>query len=222
MLVRKSLANKKRLSQKGDTLIEVLFAVSVFSLVVVLALSVMNQGTAASIRSLQITLVRQEIDSQAEALRFMSSSYIAAYHSGYAPDTTNGSAATDPAEEYYEMIDDIGTGSVTPFGGDDKSVCPTAPSGSFILDTRRARYMPGNSDLLKPADPLSQTIYDGNELRQAQGIWIEAVRSAPSSDPNQTNTRYTDFHIRACWDAPGVGAAMNLGTIVRLYEPANS
>ena len=55
---------------RGDTLIEVLFAITVFSLVVVTSLAIMNQGTQAALRSLQLTLVRQQVDSQAEALRF--------------------------------------------------------------------------------------------------------------------------------------------------------
>jgi prepilin-type N-terminal cleavage/methylation domain-containing protein len=68
-----------RFSQKGDTLIEVLFAVTVFSLVAVGSLSIMNQGTTVAQRSLETTLVRQEIDAQAETLRFVHDSYIAAY-----------------------------------------------------------------------------------------------------------------------------------------------
>jgi len=74
--------------QKGDTLIEVLFAVTVFSLVAVGSLSIMNQGTATAQRSLEITLVRQEIDAQAEALRFIHDSYIAAY-----PNAVSGEAS---------------------------------------------------------------------------------------------------------------------------------
>lgn len=51
--------------QRGDTLIEVLFAFSILSLVIVGAMTIMNQGTLASQRSLETTLVREEIDSQA-------------------------------------------------------------------------------------------------------------------------------------------------------------
>ena len=214
------MLNRRGKNEKGDTLIEVLFAVTVFSLVVVLSLSLMNQGTSASIRALQITLVRQEIDSQAEALRFMSSSYVAAYYPGYAPSLTDGS--TTPAEEYYKMTQAIGTGSVSAFGGEDQDACPAAPTGSFIVNARTARYVPGAAALLQPAEAFAQTRYQDTTLQRSEGIWIEAVRSSQSSDPNQANTRYTDFHIRACWDAPGAGAPMNLGTIVRLYEPVNS
>ncbi|MBJ58357.1 hypothetical protein CMN24_01415, partial [Candidatus Saccharibacteria bacterium] len=57
--------------ERGDTLIEVLFAVTVFSFVVVSSLAIMNQGTAAAQRSLEISLVRQQVDAQADSLRFL-------------------------------------------------------------------------------------------------------------------------------------------------------
>ncbi len=212
-------AAPRRSLTRGDTLIEVLFAVTVFSLVVVLSLSLMNQGTSASIRALQISLVRQEIDSQAETLRFLNSAYVEAFHAGYAP-----TSETTPAAEYYRMIENITTADISPFGG-DKVTCPEAPNGSFLLNTRTAKFrsFSGNPGLKQPAEAFSQTVYNGDTLTAGQGVWIEAVRSTQKpAASNQSNTRYTDFHIRACWDAPGAGAPMNLGTIVRLYEPVNS
>src|SRR5664279_826252 len=70
------------LRTRGDTLVEVLFAVAIFSLVAVGGLAIMNQGTATSQRALEITLVRQEVDSQAETLRFLNASYVSAYKLG--------------------------------------------------------------------------------------------------------------------------------------------
>lgn len=179
----------------------------------------MNQGTSASVRALQISLVRQEIDSQAETLRFLSSSYISAFQEGSAP---NVAPTTPPAAEYYKMMQAVTTDDVTSFGSADGNECPAAPARSFVLNTRTARYQAYSGELMRPAEAFSQVVYNGATLTTAQGIWIEAVRSRPSADVNQANTRYTDFHIRACWDAPGAGMPMNLGTIVRLYEPVNS
>jgi len=201
--------------QRGDTLIEVLFAVTVLSLAIVMSLSIMNQGTAASLRSLQITLVRQEIDSQAEALRFLNSAYVATYTTGYAPIATDAS----PAAEYYRIIQNIkavGAKSVSVFGSTG-AACNKAPAGSFILNARSARLQAYNATKLTDASSYAQVLYkaDGS-LDTSQGMWIEAIRSAPSD-----GTSYTDFHIRACWGAPGTDVSMNLGTIVRLYDPTN-
>lgn len=62
--------------QRGDTIIEVILAVTIFSLVAVGALTLMNSGTSMSQRSLETTLVRQQIDTQAELLRFVSRSAV--------------------------------------------------------------------------------------------------------------------------------------------------
>ena len=58
---------------------------------------------------------------------------------------------------------------------------------------------------------------------QSEMIWIFAVKG--SVDKATTNssimiTNYYDFHIRACWQSPVGGEIQRLGTIVRLYEPA--
>lgn len=205
---------KRLRMHKGDTLIEVLFAITTMSLIIVLSLSLMNQGTAASVRSLQITLARQQIDSQAETLRFLNSAYVAAYSTG-----TSITAGTDsPAKVYRAILDSIevkGATSVSAFGGANSNNCSDAPSGSFILNTRTAHYQAGANRLVA-ATTYPQVVYNGDSLMESQGLWIEAVRSAASG-----GSRYTDFHIRACWSALGMSQVMNIGTIVRLYDPAS-
>ena len=208
----------RRTNNSGDTLIEVLFATAIFSLVAVGSLSIMNQGTATSQRSLEITLVRQQIDAQAETLRFLNSSYIAAYQPG-----SNYSVST-PAGQWQLMQNSIkatANTKVSDFGIDPAdNKCPTNPNGSFILDTNAAKFIDPSAGKLQSAQTFSQVIYDAsNKLLSAQGIWIEAIRSAISSDVNQANAGYIDFHIRACWDSPGQSIPVTIGTIVRLYEP---
>lgn len=61
----------------GDTLVEVMFAVGIFSMVVISSMTVMNSGTKNIQRDLEITMTRNEIDAQAEALRFIQSSHVA-------------------------------------------------------------------------------------------------------------------------------------------------
>src|SRR5690606_2036143 len=108
--------------------------------------------TATSTRSLQITLVRQEMDNQAETLRFLSSSYVANYYRGYNPNTTD--ASTSPAEEYFKVLRDIrarGATSVTPFGGGE-ATCRAAPAGSFVLNPKTATYQAYDASKVAPAD----------------------------------------------------------------------
>lgn len=63
--------------KKGDTLIEVMLAVGIFSMVAIAIVSVMSSGISGAQTALETTLTREEIDAQAEALRFIHSSYIA-------------------------------------------------------------------------------------------------------------------------------------------------
>lgn len=63
--------------KRGDTLIEVVFAIVIFSLVSVISIALMNKGIATSQASLEVVMARNEIDAQAEALRFIQNSFLA-------------------------------------------------------------------------------------------------------------------------------------------------
>jgi len=199
--------------QRGDTLIEVLFAFSILSMVIVGAMAIMNQGTIASQRALETTLVRSQIDAQATTLRFLHDAYVAKFQPNIAYD------ADTPAGQWAAMSDDISATAASSFA--NITSCPAAPSGSFITDASNAKYLSSGNARFVPAVTSAQVTYDPNtgSLSQSQGIWVEAIRSVPSTKVNQQNTGYIDFHIMACWDSPGQGAPMTIGTIVRLYEP---
>ncbi|MFZ2125149.1 MAG: hypothetical protein WA087_01685 [Candidatus Saccharimonadales bacterium] len=211
------MLNKNTSGVRGDTMIEVLFAITIFSLVAVGGLAIMNQGTATAQRALEITLVRQEIDAQAETIRFLNSSYIAAF-------VPNASfAANTPAGQWQLMEDSIistAAASASDFGAVG-ATCPfPLPNGSFILNTKNATFVAPSEGRVVASQTFSQVKYDGGgQVTAAEGIWIEAVRPDTVLGNNQSNTGYIDFHIRACWDSPGQDMPVTLGTIVRLYEP---
>ena len=195
---------------RGDTLVEVLFATAVFSLVAVGCLSIMNQGAATAQRALEITLVRNEIDAQAETLRFLNASYISAFNSD--PSTVY----SGPASQWKTMQDFIKS-------HDDNvtALDCTIPPNSFILNARRALYVAPTNFKPSAAKTFSRVVYDddilpapANVASSAEGIWIETSWNWPDDDVG-----YIDFHIRACWDSPGQSVPVTMGTIVRLYEP---
>lgn len=209
----------KKHRQSGDTLIEVLFAVSVFSLVAIGGLTLMNQGSNTSQRALEITLVRQEIDAQAESLRFLHNSYIASYQPGVSTYPAN-----PPAEQWVAMVASIKateTTVVSNFG--NYTTCPgSSPSGGFVINAKAAKFVAPSEfrAKFKEAEVFSRVKYDDTTILASHGLWIEAIRSADtSSDPDRANVGFIDFHIRACWDSVGLSVPMTIGTIVRLYEP---
>ena len=189
---------KNTKTSRGDTLIEVLFAISIFSLVVVGAVSIMNQGTAISQRALEITMVRNEIDAQAESLRFIHDSYILAY-----PNATSGHAA-----EWGNIVAKSNNVTVA----SDLGTCPLPNINTFAINVKTAKLI-DQANLTSTPSTYSQVRFDALNQPTAEGIWIEAVPSASSG------LRYIDFHIRACWNSPGLSVPVTLGTIVRLYEP---
>lgn len=191
--------------QAGDTIIEVLFATTIFSLIAVGGLSVMNQGTALVQRSLEIGLVRQQIDAQADALRYLNRAYVADYGKrGEAStrwETLIAAKAVSQAQNYNAVV------------VNDQCQLPAPSEFPFALDVHKLDSTP----LLMPqpdAATYAKVRYEESPV-VAEGIWIQAVRSRLVDD----RPGFYDFHIRACWKSPGQARPMTLGTIVRLYEP---
>ncbi len=201
-----------RYAERGDTLIEVLFAITVFAMVMVGSLSIMNQGTIAAQRSVEITQVRQQVDAQAEAIRFIHSAYVAAY----TPGTTLPSNGT-PAAQWNALLAKASPTPASQYGSATTATTCTVPtpSRSFFMNPRTATVVSVDSSNFKSPDAAAQINYPSSTSAQSDGIWIEAVQTAPNGAVNG----FIDFHIRACWSDPGMSRLMNIGTIVRLYEP---
>ncbi len=194
--------------ERGDTIIEVLFAVMIFSLVAVGGLSIMNQGTAMAQRALEIGLVRQQIDEQADALKYLNQAYVADYGKhGAATERWNkviGASAVTRAQRFDAMV--------------VNDTCQLPESGQmFALDSMKLNATDNTQKLAPVADgaTYAQIRRDTSGNARAEGIWIQAVRS-PTRD---NRPGFYDFHIRACWTTPGQAAPVTLGTIVRVYEP---
>ena len=61
----------------GDTLVEVALAIGIFSMVAISVVAVVSGSSSGAQSSLETTVTREQIDAQAEALRFIHNSYIA-------------------------------------------------------------------------------------------------------------------------------------------------
>lgn len=66
-----------RLTLRGDTLIEVMLSISIFAVVAMLSINLMNDGINTAQRTLEVEMARNEMDAQVEALRFIHTSYVA-------------------------------------------------------------------------------------------------------------------------------------------------
>lgn len=199
--------------RKGDTLIEVLLAIAVFATVMMIGLSTMNNGMSRALASLQLTMARNAMDSQAEALRFANAAFISDYRADRADAISNRAAKL--------WDENLIQGTQTQ--ASKLEDCAPTPN-AFVISTNDMVYHQGKTGGLTDAVTYPRISYgsgaDTNELvnirtpyRAAEGIWVEKVK------PDDANARYYDFHIRACWSAPGSNVNTTLGTIVRLYDP---
>ena len=62
--------------EHGDTIIEVCICVAIFAIVCIITVGMMNNGLNLAQRTLEVTMARTAIDSQAEALRFIHNNYL--------------------------------------------------------------------------------------------------------------------------------------------------
>lgn len=190
---------------RGDTIVEVMFAIAVFALVATGSLAVMNRGVQTTQRSLEITQVRQAMNDQAEVLRYIQQNALA----GDAVDS----------KIWNNLIASTNTESTaSKFGLNASNQCPSSRFGlglgshPFVIDP--STMQPETSNLFGDSGSVAypQIVHDkttGSYLG-TYGLWDEAVKQ-------QGTTNFVDFNIRACWDAPGGGVPVTLGTVVRLY-----
>lgn len=220
------------MNEKGDTIIEVLFAVTVFCLVAVGGLSLMNQGTAMAQRALEIGLVRAEMDAQADALRYAHSAYVAVY----GQENTKAKAVwksltTAHAVREAQGYDAMTTGDSCRLPASGVAAETGSDGAPYAIDIRKLDGGDQGSPVLAllqgdnvdTTETYARVRYYQDDQRKVElnpakpeGIWVQAVH-VPLRAEGQLG--YYDFHIRACWFTPGQRAPMTLGTIVRLYDP---
>ena len=63
-------------TKHGDTIVEVCICITIFALVAIVNIGLMNNGLNTAQRTLEVTMARTAMDSQAEALRFIHNNYL--------------------------------------------------------------------------------------------------------------------------------------------------
>lgn len=227
----------------GDTIVEVIFAITVFCMIAVIGMSLMNQGITTAQISLEVSLAREEINAQAEALRFIHNNYIAemgrqeslpedSVHQQYtqlwkrviekSSTSAPALATTDPTcpnvgkdglqgiskESFFVLnVRDIGPSNPTDTEFINRSL--VSDENRLVVASVFPRILYNTSADPNTSDSNKVDDVNATSLIKAEGIWVLAVRG----------TNFYDFHVRACWSAPGRSVATTIGTIVRLYDP---
>jgi len=190
--------------QRGDTIIEVLLAVTVFSLVSVGSMAIMNRSANTAQQAIEITLVRQQIDAQVEALR--------AAHQAYSRLLTQEER---DSSMWVRLTSSTAT-PITPTEG-----CPKQEElrfhRAFIMNPQSASMLTTDDNALVSMLSEGAPVFPqfDSETGVGYGLWIEPTRV--SADNSAISDAY-NFRVRACWFGPGMSTPMNLETIVRLYD----
>lgn len=218
-------------SQRGDTLIEVLLGITIFSAAAVGAVFIMNRGIATAQRSFEITQVRNQINNQAELIRHLNNLAITA--SGRT--TAGGEAELAPGEvaaewkkaishkideapdfDAIETIEHCRPEAITSAAGAHKPFFINTKTGSVVSIPSITPGMTGQP-LRTPA--TFARIIDEGASQVSEMVWIHVVHKSDGEGRGALGGDFYDFHIRACWDAPDGTSVQKLGTIVRLYAP---
>ena len=161
---------------RGDTLVEVMFAVGIFGLVAVSAISLMNRGLYSAQGALEISMARNEIDAQAEALRFIHNAYV-----------SEQDGSTEIYSKLWQEIKDLAyTPSTLPenfFSGYNDIPC-----GNIYYNDDGENYLPSKSFVINPRLLSSDNIED--ELNYAGGINNIVVKNTSNSSKLQMSDVY--------------------------------
>ncbi len=204
-------------SSRGDTVIELVLAFAIFSSAAVMTMTILNQGVAIAGRSLEKSLVRQQIDSQVEMLRYMKATNDILWKDVIASaNLSNAPMALSPAT--CPTVADLGNGInknksffITPSASASGSPSTSPSTSAFTMNTI-------STTSGKYASPRTYARIDYSTTNQtAYGMWVQVVR-AENKIKGTTGLDAYDFYIHACWDSIGSSQPSTVGTIVRLYE----
>ncbi|MBQ3433253.1 type II secretion system protein [Candidatus Saccharibacteria bacterium] len=177
-------------TKKGDTLIEVTIAIGIFSMIAIGVAAVMSSGTSGSQTALETTLTRAEIDAQAEALRFIHSSYISSKSQEDAE--SNGNA--NPYRTIWQKITSNAVGA-------DSSITQFTPSTC--------------DDLYKTNDPSDKSTLIG---QKAFILNVKKLSSTSDAYVPMNNNNKSKFAITTTYPRLLFGSASNNSSNDELYN----
>lgn len=220
----KAKRNIYQSTKRGETIIEAMFAFAIFSLVAVLTVSLMNSGIATGERSLELVTARNELNAQAEALRFIHSSYISEKS---LPECTDETVGQRNCQQYKEIWENITSNAVysDSVGIDyplsncnevyDRGLL--ASHSAFVLNTRQLlahdnrigvvyndndAYIPASSGLFRAAPLNARIIYTAGSTGSNSG-------DNDDNSTQQITTALTDYRkvasVEGIWIIPVQG-----------------
>lgn len=184
-------------NMRGDTVVELMLAFAIFSLAAVTTIAILNQGVSIAQRSMEKSLVRQQVDSQAEIVRYIRSTNDAAWTTL----TSNSLLTTNPMPLSSTSCPTLASLDST------RSFFITRSATAFNINT-----IANASNNYEPPSLHATVDYAASKSR---GIWVQVAKAENRSGTASLDAY--DFYIHGCWDSVGTTVPMTMGTIVRVY-----
>ena len=196
---------------RGDTIIEVMFSFTVLSILVVSTYVVMNRGTQIAQRSLEITLVRQQIDSQISLIRYAQANNTEAWQNIRANYVVPSEVIINPTS-FVEA----------------NSRCPTVAQND-ITAGRKSFFLaqnPNNNDVRlinvdssSYGEPqvYSQVDYRDSANPRSYGVFVQVTKAEKNTNVGVVGDSF-DVYVSTCWDSVGTSVPSTIGTITRIYD----
>lgn len=205
-----SVMGTKSQRKKGDTLIEVVIALSIFATLAVMAIHTMNSGMYQAERAVEITMARNEIDAQAEAIRFIQNNYVAEREYPEAKQQYSNLWKTI-IKDYTLNSSSFNTADYD-INASDVETCADAyrkQMGSRTGDAAKKVFVI-NTRLLEP----STALYDPTSLVNDTSATYDDLRNEILISKKKTSANGTDYVLRPGSLYPrGVYSVLSLGHI---------
>lgn len=203
--------SNESLSQRGDTLIEVLLAIVILSAVVVGTIAFMNRGHAMALDSLERSEVTAFMTEQSEILQYIRNTYddaSVADRGNYPANLWKNDNASEPGYLMNKVAANVNSAG-----------CEVNSRPFYLKKTIDGGGMV--SVTVEDFDASTRDEFSPNFVstyaHPGSGLWVEAERPASGTG----GIDYIDFHIKACWRSLSGGPKAEAKTIVRLYEPVD-
>lgn len=187
---------REKSTKRGDTIVEVTLAFAIFSLVAIITVAMMNMGLSAAERSLELVTARNELNAQAEALRFIHSSYISELTLPHCDDPNLG--PDEKCQQYEKIWEDL----IKPGNVMQSASLPEGTYGrysiNYPLDSCQEVYEPDNQLLVQNHAFVINTRQLLSPTRTAGSISPTAIIRATNSDVFQA----APLNARIVYTAP--------------------
>lgn len=188
--------------QRGDTLVEVLIAITIAGIIVAATMGIMNRMLVSMLNSAERTAVRAEMNGQAEVLNYIHNNDSTMWNNQIKSrafnNSTNAANANNVRDESRVCTPNV-------FGN----------MGSFAIDISTAGVNISNISVVWETGGVFRTRDVGRATVLSRSIWTDAIYY-----PKDTNNQvaYYDFYIKACWTPLGSLPVSQSTTIVRIYD----